>query len=226
MAHAPLVTRAELPRFGVASDFLSQFDVRAIEVTADTAGALGTAAFKWRVLGETNWSAVVTSSPSAPWSWSPPESFAVLTFASGTYTTTATYTVDESGTVTRSGAGPDTLTATRFDQVDDAIAAATEQSVDYMRPRVKPPLLAWGSAVKQAVADVAKYVLKSAVGMSAGDASVGDANIRLRYEDAIVYLKSIGRGDRLPPDIEDSSTGGVGAGLMVGIASDAVAGWD
>ena len=225
MAHDPLVTRAELPRFGVPADFLGQFDVRPIQVAVETAGALGTAAFKWRALGETRWSAVVTSSSRAPWAWSPAKAFAVVTFAAGTYATTATYTIDEAGTVTRSGTGPDTITATRYDQVDDAIAAATEQSLDLMQPRVRPPLTAWGSALKQAVADVVKYILKSAVGMAAGDNAVGDANIRLRYDDAIAYLRRIGQGERLPPDIEDSSTSGRGAGLMVGIASNERAGF-
>jgi hypothetical protein len=62
VAHTALVTRAELPRFGVPTDFLSQFDKRPIEVSVYTAGALGTAAFKWRRLGESSWSAAVTTS--------------------------------------------------------------------------------------------------------------------------------------------------------------------
>lgn len=225
MPHADLVTRAELPRFGVASGFLSQFDVRPIQVTADTAGALGSAAFKWRFLGETSWSPPVTSSTLAPWSWSPSDSFSVLTFGAGTYATTAIYTVDESGAVTRSGSGPDTVTATRFDMVANAVSTATEQLVDLLQPRCTLPLLGWGAWLKQACADVAKYILKSAVGMSAGEASVGDANIRLRYDDAIASAKRVGTGERKPPDIVDSSSGGKGAGLMVGIASNEKAGF-
>lgn len=225
MAHADLVTRAELPRYGVASDFLAQFDVRPVQVAVDVAGALGTAAFKWRFAGETVYSAVVTSSSAAPWSWSPANSLAVISFGAGSYVTTSVYTINEAGTVTRAGIGIDTVTATRFDVVADAIDSATEMLVDLCQPRMTLPLLTWGAALKQACADVVRYLLKSSVGMSSGDNNVGDANIRLRYDDALGYCKRIGEGPRKPPDITDSSSGGAGRGLMVAIDSDDVAGW-
>lgn len=225
MAHVDLVTRAELPRFGIDAGFLAQFDVRGIQVTADTGGALGTATFKWRYVGDSTYSQVTLSSSVAPWSWSPADSFAVVTFATGTYTTTATYTIDEAGTVTRSGAGPDTVTATRYDVVADAIDSVTDRFTAAMQPRYTLPLTAWGNGVKSAVADWIKYELKSHVGMSSGENNVGDANVRLRYEDAQIYAKRLGAGPDKSPDITDSSTSGTGAGLMVAIESDDLAGW-
>jgi len=229
VAHSPLLTRAELPRYGVDSAFLATFDVRPIQVGIDTAGALGTMAVKWRFLGDTGWSAAVTSSSRAPWAWSPPgpdRAFAAVTFAAGTYATTATYTIDEDGTVTRSGAGPDTVTAERWDTVDNTVASVTDRATSAMQPRYTLPLTAWGDGVKRAAADWIKYELKSEVGMSAGDNNVGDANIRLRYEDALAYFRRLGAGPDKSPDITDSSSAGTGAGLMVAIASDDKAGWD
>lgn len=225
MAHVPLLTRAELPQYGLDEEFLAQFDVRPIQLTAETAGALGTAAFKWRLLGDEEWSPPRTSSPRAPWEWSPPRSFCALAFAAGTYTTTAIYTIDEDGTVTRSGAGPDTITASRWDPVATARASVTDRATSAMQPRYVLPLLAWGDGVKRAAADWLKYELKSDVGMAPALGAVGDENIRLRYEDAVKYFKALGAGPDKSRDITDSSASGRGGGLMVKIASDEKAGF-
>ena len=226
MAHTPLVTRAELPRYGVPSDFLAQFDVRPLEIQIVTGGALGTMTARWRPLGESAWSAVLTSSPRTPWAITPARSFADLSFATGVYIASSLYTVDEAGTITRTLGAIDTLTATRFDVVEINIAAVTAQAVDFMQPRMTAPLLTWGDAVKKNAASWLKYLLKSDVGMAPGQGAVGDENVRLQFEDAQLYFRNIGRGDKKPTDITDSSSGGLGAGLMVSIASDEKAGWD
>lgn len=223
--HADLVTRAELPQFGVAPEFLEQFTVRPIQVQIVTAGALGTMTAKWRPLGETVYSETVASSSLGPWSWSPAQSSAVIAFASGVYVASSIYTIDEAGTVTISGGGIATVTASRYDLVAKSITSQTQKAVDLMQPRITPPLTAWGSGIKNAVASMVLYDLKSAVGLASGSAAVGDDNIRLRYMDAVDYLQRIGRGDRKPPDVADSSSGGAGAGLMVAVASDDLAGW-
>jgi hypothetical protein len=227
MAHAPLITRAELLRYaGGEAGFLDQFDVRAIQVTADTGGALGTATFKWRFLGDSTWSAVRASSSLAPWSWSPAGTFAVLSFAAGTYTTTATYTIDEEGTVTRSGAGPDTLTATRFDPVEDEIQAISNEATDAMQPRYTPPLLSWGESIKKNAALWVRWRLKDHVGLAPSENNTGDANIIAMGQGAETFFRRQGAGQTKSAEVTDSSSAGTGAGLMVQIASDDKAGWD
>ena len=225
MPHPPLITRAELPRYGVPSGFLAQFDVRPLQVSVDTAGALGVAAFKWRRLGESSWSQPVTSSPRGPWSWSPDRSFAVITFAAGAYVTTSTYTIDEDGTVTRSGAGVDTVTATRWDAVEVNIATVTDKATSKMQPRYTLPLREWGDAVKKSAAQWVKWLLKGDVGLAPAAIAAGDENIILDGQSAMAYFDELGQGEGKSPEITDSSSTGRGAGLMVGIASDAKAGF-
>lgn len=224
MAHAPLLTRDEAPEYGINADFLAQFEVRAIEVGVAALGALGVATFRWRRLGETNWSPTVKSSPRAPWKWQPAGSFATLVFAAATYATTATYTIDEDGTVVRSGAGPDAITATRWDAFDKAAETVTEKALDLLQDLVVLPLVSWGAGIKGAAADWIKYELKSGVGMAPGPAATGDENIRLRYEDAVHYFTRLGRGDKKPPDLIDSSREAFG-GLKVRSAFDDDRGW-
>jgi hypothetical protein len=231
MAHALLLTRAELPAYGIPRSLLAQFDVRPIQVTADTVGALGTATFKWRFLGDSDWSAVRASSPTGPWSWEPDgdgsgESHATVTFTAGTYTSTAVYTIDEAGTVTRSGAGPDTVTAERVDAVAIESQSVSNEATDLCQPRYTLPLLAWGDAFKRNAANWIKWRLKGRVGMAAGDSALGDQNVIVEGQAAMLFFKRQGEGDKKSAEVTDSSSAGTGAGLMVRIASDDKAGWD
>lgn len=226
MAHTALITRAEAPRYGIPADFLAQFDVRPIQVLVETAGALGTATFSWRRLGDSDYSAEVTSSPASTWEWSPAGSFAVLTFAPGTYVVDSTYTIDEDGTVTRSGSAINTVTATRFDVVEDKIAEVTDEATDDMQPRYMLPLLEWGAAVKGHAAAWLKYLLKDYLGFAPAGQNPGDQQIADAWMAAREYFRRQGSGQKKSPDIVDSSSTGTGAGLMASVASDEKAGWD
>ena len=42
----------------------------------------------------------------------------------------------------------------------------------------------------------------------------GAENVRLRFEDALLYCRQIGRADKRPPDIVDSSESNRGGGLL------------
>jgi len=226
MAHADLITRAELLAFGLDSDFLGQFDVVPIEVKISTAGALGTMEIEWRNAGETDWSPAVRSSVRAPWVYSPkPRSYAILTFAAGTYVASSIYTVDEAGTVTRSGGAIDTVTAERFDIVERAIDTVTARVVGKMQPRKETPITAWGADVKQAAFAWVRYLLKDAVGFAPSPASIGDMQIVEEKDNAIRFIDRIGSGAESPPDLVDSSAAGTGNGLKVRVSSDSLRGW-
>lgn len=225
MAHAPLITRADLLRYGISGEFLAQFDLRPVEVAVDAAGALGTAAVKWRWLGEETYSPAIASSSRAPWLWSPAGSFAVLTFAAGTYVLDSVYTIDEDGTITRTGGAIATVTATRFDVVEDKIAEKTARALSLMRPRKEPAITSWGADVRGAVAAMVRYGLKDYVGFAPSAAAVGDAQIVTENERAEEFLARIGTGQELPPDMVDSSADGAGAGLMVRATGADSRGW-
>lgn len=222
MAHAPLITRAKLPRYGLAPEFLAQFDVRPLEVQIVAGGALGTMAARWRALGSDEWSEPVTSSTRAPWGWSPPGAFTALSFAAGTYGEGVFYTVDEAGTVTSTGTG---LTATRYDCVDDAIAAATGEAIMRMRPKKEPSITAWGAEIERAVAMLVRYLLKDLVGFAPTDANVADFQIKDAAREARELFDKVGRGELSPWEMTDSSASGKGNVLTASMESDTPA-WD
>lgn len=102
--------------------------------------------------------------------------------------------------------------------------AVTDEALGYMAPAVVPPLTAWGSDIKQKVADLLMYELKSWLGLAPQEAAVGDENIILRAQAARDWLKSVGLGQVTPQDVEDASQSG-GAGMYADIDSDCRRGW-
>jgi hypothetical protein len=222
--HAPLITRAELPRYGMTAKFLAQFDVPVLEVQIAAGGALGVMTVRWRRIGEEGWTEPQVSSSRAPWSWSPPDVCGTLTFAAGTYDEGVVYTVDEAGTVTGDG-GATGLTATRFDVVEDKIAAATGEAISYLGPRKELALVEWGAEIRAAVGKIVRYELKDLVGFAPTDANVADFQIKDAAREAREYLQAIGAGRINAYGMLDSSSDGKGSGLMVPILSDERAGF-
>lgn len=221
MAHAPFITTAELPRYGIPLEFLSQFDVRPIEVRCEAGGALGTAAFSWRTAGDEDWSNPVLSSTRAPWTWAPTGAYATVTFAAATYSEGSVCTIDEAGAVT----GNSNVTATRYSVVEDEIAEKTARALSLMRPRKDPPITEWGADVRAAVAAMVRYGLKDYVGFAPTAVNVGDAQIVAENERAETFLARIGHGLEQPADITDSSSEGTGRGLMVRATGEDLRGW-
>lgn len=224
MAHAPLITRAELPRYGMTPSFLAQFDVPVLEVQISVGGALGTMRAAWRRLGEDSWSEPQASSSKAPWSWSPAGTFATLTFAAATYDQGVIYVVDEAGTVTGDD-GATGLTATRYDVVEDKIAVSTGEAVSLLGPRKEAAILQWGAEIRAAVGKMVRYELKDYLGFAPNEANVADFQVKDAAREARDYLKDIGSGKIVPYEMVDSSDDGKGAGLMVPILSDERAGF-
>lgn len=219
MAHAPLITAAELPAFGCPLDFLSQFAVRPFRVRIAAGGVLGSMAVEWQGVGEEDWSSAEVSSSVAPWSWSPLPT-AVVAFAAGTYVGESEYLVDTAGGVTRTTGGLDAVTATRYDLVGNAIAAATNEAVTRMRPRKQPAILSWGADVKRHAAALVKYLLKDGVGFAPMENNSGDFQIKDAAREAREYFDRIGDQGLDPWDMVDSSASGKGNNLLQSIASD------
>jgi len=225
MAHAYLIPVAELPQY-IPGSFLEQFRVRPVEVKISTAGALGIMAFVWRPLGEANYSAPITSSPLSSWTYDLEGAFAIIIFGVGTYVLNSVYTIDEQGAVTRTGGAIDTVTSTRYDLREKKGQAATDMCLGWMEPAVRPPLTSWGADVKEHYAAVLHYLLKSHVGMAPTEAAVGDANLRLRFEDAREWFQRIGKDRGEAQDLVDSSTDlRVGDTLLLPVSSAEPVGW-
>lgn len=224
MAHPLLVSIAELPQFGLPWDFLDQFRPVPIDVKVSTAGALGTMAIQWRKVGDTDYSAPVTSDSAAPWSYEIRGLFAVLSFPAGVYVLAAVYRVSVAGVVTNTGGGP-VVTATRYDPLQTAVQAATDAAIEWMAPNVVAPLLSWGASTKRRTAEVVKYYLKSDVGLAPAGAQVGDENVRARYLDAERDFRAIGASAKKPADLVDSSPSAMGGGVFAEADSEPLRGW-
>lgn len=221
----PLVTVAELPRYGVPSAFVEQFRPRRIQVKIYTGGALGTMAYVWRPVGEDDYTNTeVTSDPGSTWESTIEAAFCTLTFAAGTYVVNTTYTVAVDGTVTDGVGAISGVTATRFDLRSTAVSAATNEALALMRDGVTLPLTAWGDDVKMHCASLAHEHLKASKGFTANQAGAGDENAIARALAARRYFADIGQSGIIPPGITDSATAADGP-IFGTITSDDARGW-
>jgi phage gp36-like protein len=109
-------------------------------------------------------------------------------------------------------------------EVEAMLGAASRLADSYLRKRYALPLRGWDEALTRAVCAIAAYDALSRRGMN--PENLADANIRMRYDDAIKWLKCVAEGD-FSPDIEDGSVGDVaGPGnSMAVVMADAKRGW-
>jgi hypothetical protein len=213
-------------RFGGTSDFLDQFRARPLSILVVDGGALGVMTFQWKRQGEDNYSATIYSEAGASFSFVLPDpAHATLTFVDGAYLASSTYVIDSAGRVTLGIGAFDGLTATRFDLIADACLSATKKAATWMQPRVVSPVLSIGEDIKQWIADVAKYALRSRNGVTPPGAGAGDDNDRLRAVDAEKNLKLIGQSTDRPQDLIDSSGSLEGAGLPAYPTGGEIRGW-
>lgn len=66
------------------------------------------------------------------------------------------------------------------------------------------PLTLWGNDLKSAICHIASYHLLAGRGF-APNSGTSDEHVRLRYEDALRWLKMVSRREIYPQGIEDSS---------------------
>lgn len=227
MAQAILITRRDILNHAAGSDVVNWFKLRPVEVQILTGGALGTMIVQWRYLGGDTWTGNEGSNAGATWEWEIPDpAFATITFPAATYVAAQAWTIAVNGTVTPQGATPAGPTATRDDVVTKTCEAVTSDIVTWCQPRVVPPILSLGEGQKGWGARIANYRLKSRQGLTPSQAGTGDENLRALALDAEENFKGIGESAMRPPDIIDSSTSNLGAGLSALPISDTSRGWD
>jgi phage gp36-like protein len=86
---------------------------------------------------------------------------------------------------------------------DAALLAASQLADGYLGQRYALPLSAWGSDIKRAVCHIASWDLMCRRGFDPENAA--DAAIRLRYTDALAWLKGIAAGTLTPTGVVDST---------------------
>jgi hypothetical protein len=215
-----LVTPAQLPRYGVPSAFLAQFLPRPFEVLITTGGALGTMAFAWRFVGDEAYSSPIASGAGSSWVYGIDDAFASLTFAAGSYTVDAVYTVDVAGTVS-----PATLiTADVYDLRDTACSSVTTEAMYLMRDAIRPPLTSWGDDARTHAGAMVYAILKRSRGATPEGAGAGDANIFLAEEMGRKFFREIGENGR-PDSMTDTSTSSDGPLIPVYPVGDSLRGW-
>lgn len=107
---------------------------------------------------------------------------------------------------------------------DAALAAASALADGYIPRRFTPPLTAWGDDLKRAVAMIAAYDLLSGRGFDPRGGGT-DENIRLRYEDAMAWLRDVSRGFIDPRGVVDATPDVDDFGSGAGVASAPRRGW-
>ncbi|AZF88286.1 hypothetical protein [Meiothermus phage MMP17] len=82
-----------------------------------------------------------------------------------------------------------------------ALEAASQVADSYLQARYKLPLVGWGDDLRRAVAIIAAYDLLAGRGFAPEGA---DEHVRLRYEDALRWLRDVSTGVVTPVGIVDA----------------------
>lgn len=216
-----IVAPTQLSRYGVPPAFLSQFQARPFQIQISTAGALGVMQFQWQTIGDAGLSPSIVSSGSAPpWLYTIDDVFADLTFAAGSYTLNAIYTVDALGAVSPSGL----VTASLFDRRQIACSAVTREALQRMRDAIRPPLTSWGDDATEHAAAWVYAKLKRGKGATPEGAGAGDALIFHAEKLAMDFFDGIGRDGR-PDSMTDTSPSADGPLIPVYPFGDTPRGW-
>lgn len=111
------------------------------------------------------------------------------------------------------------LTGVSTADQDAALEAASDLADGYLRSRYALPLTAWEDDLRRAVCGIAAYDLLTRRGFRPEDSG---ENVRLRYEDAVRWLKGVADGS-ISPSITDSTPTEEEGGLQVD--TEARRGW-
>lgn len=83
-----------------------------------------------------------------------------------------------------------------------ALEAASQVADSYLQARYKLPLVGWGDDLRRAVAIIAAYDLLAGRGFAPEGA---DEHVRLRYEDALRWLRDVSLGVVTPVGVVNAS---------------------
>lgn len=112
------------------------------------------------------------------------------------------------------------------EKIKPAIEGASDVADSYLRARYVLPLLSWGNDLRRMVAIIAAYDLIVVRGYNPRG-GVGEDQLRLRYEDALAWLKLVAQGT-VSPEVTDSSpsaTPGASSAGRSRIVSASQRGW-
>lgn len=96
--------------------------------------------------------------------------------------------------------------------LEDGLISASDMIDSYLSNRFTLPIIVWGRDTRGACAAIAAYNMLAGRGFNP-QAGSADEQVRLRYEDAIRWLKDCARGLATPAGIQDS-TPAIDAGLV------------
>jgi phage gp36-like protein len=100
------------------------------------------------------------------------------------------------------GINPGALSGVTSAQMDKAIDDASREIDSYLRAQYTLPLLTVGPDVRRKTVDIAIYYLM--VGRGYNPEAGGDPGIKQRYDNAILWLRLVSKGEA-NPDITDST---------------------
>lgn len=106
--------------------------------------------------------------------------------------------------LTRLGVPATALTGVTTATQEAALDAASALADGYLQERFTLPLAAWVDDLRRAVCCVAAYDILSARGFDPRGGGT-DENVRLRYEDALRWLRDVGAGHATPTGVIDAT---------------------
>lgn len=101
------------------------------------------------------------------------------------------------------GLPPKALGRFTQEEQDRALQAASWTADGYLRTRYAMPIIRWGLDLTRCIAAIASYDLMVQKGFDPGLAS--DEQLRLRYQDALSWLRSVQNGV-IDPGLVDSAS--------------------
>jgi len=103
----------------------------------------------------------------------------------------------------RYGLSPKALSRFSPEELDRGLEAASAVVDSYLRARYTLPIQRWGLELTRCVAQIAAYDLMLSKGFDPSLAA--DEQLRLRYEDALAWLKMV-RKNEVDPGISDTNS--------------------
>lgn len=101
------------------------------------------------------------------------------------------------------GLPPKALSRFTLEEQDRALQAASWTADGYLRTRYTMPVVRWGLDLTRCIASIASYDLMVQKGFDPNLAA--DEQLRLRYQDALAWLRGVQNGV-IDPGFIDSST--------------------